>query len=68
VNATEYPQGLVLQNQTLQNARGEVQNRQRGLRGRMPLPPSAVMRAMGTPVIPELEKLAEELGGGSGGA
>jgi len=32
----------------------------------MPLPPSAVMRAMGTPVIPELEKLAEELDGGSG--
>lgn len=34
----------------------------------MPLPPWAVMIAMGTPVIPELEKLAEELGAGGGGA
>ena len=32
----------------------------------MPLPPWGVMSAMGTPVIPELEKLAEELDGGGG--
>lgn len=32
----------------------------------VPLPPWAVMSPMGTPVIPELEKLAEELDGGSG--